>query len=243
MGCNTSKACDSPKKVEDEHKKIIRIHEENKYVAELLGVQEHHFWKHGDQDLGGGQLESSASTWVASDEHMEDDTDPLECTRRGDVDDVNASRVFAESGSYGIKEIKMAFSTRCSTKPEEGECQWHRFARKQLSRKHFQLDMVNSRLERDGVCHAELNKNASRAVENYAHFHGMEAGSTDVAACPCGTERATICSVILSSAGFQGWTTAKVGLGHGNDDTCIRNTGAWARRNYGHHCCRQHDHC
>jgi len=50
--------------------------------------------------------------------------------------------------------------------------------------KQWRLDMVNRRLESEGVLEAELEREAARAVENYAHFHSMEIGSADIASVP-----------------------------------------------------------
>merc|ERR1719247_1623490 len=96
--------------------------------------------------------------------------------------------------------------------PVEAECPWHRLARKQLKQWQLQLEMVKSRLLDERVLAAELEESASRAVENYAHFHNLKPGNTDITQCPCGTDGANICNVVLSSAGLRGWATAKVGL-------------------------------
>jgi len=231
MGCATSQARDSPKGSKHNQKEVIQIHEEpqDKYIAELVGAQGHHFWSDAEEhnscyQFWGCESESSSSTPV----HDADLDSESSCKPEAwpaiklAVPICNAfrrrlkqrhERQERHDSLTRQDSLTSLFRGRYFGKPEQVESNWQRLARKQLGEKQRQLDMVNGRLESEGVLAAELKKEAPRAVMNYAHFHSMDPGSTDITTCPYySTDGANICNVVLSSAGLGGWATAKVGL-------------------------------
>lgn len=217
MGCTTSQVCHSPKRLTDNQKKVIKNNEElqDRYIAELVGAQSHDFWRH-DADTCGWELESKSTTCVEEDRAAVQDIDldsDVPCMQ--DAQPLALAKIFPwkRRDMHELEQhLRTRFRMQYFGKPQDEESNWHRFARKQAGDKQRQIDMVNVRLESDGVLEAELERDAARAVENYAHFHSMVIGSVDIAKCPHRGDGANICNVVLSSAGLRGWATARVGL-------------------------------